>query len=70
GTGRRLYRTGARVREVAPGRRAYLGRNDDQVQIRGHRVELGEIVSTLRGIPGIGDARVLVRPGRRAGDDQ
>ncbi|ATD69728.1 MULTISPECIES: non-ribosomal peptide synthetase [Gordonia] len=70
GTGRRMYRTGDRVREVAPGRLAYLGRNDDQVQIRGHRVELGEIVSTLRGIPGIGDARVLVRPGRRAGDEQ
>ncbi|MDS1114687.1 amino acid adenylation domain-containing protein [Gordonia westfalica] len=69
GSGRRMYRTGDRVREVAPGRLAYLGRNDDQVQIRGHRVELGEIVSTLRAIPGVGDARVLVRPGRRAGDE-
>ncbi|WP_232718593.1 non-ribosomal peptide synthetase [Gordonia metallireducens] len=70
GSGRRMYRTGDRVREVAPGRLAYLGRNDDQVQIRGHRVELGEIVSTLRAVPGVGDARVLVRPGRRAGDEQ
>ncbi|QMU22754.1 non-ribosomal peptide synthetase [Gordonia rubripertincta] len=70
GSGRRMYRTGDRVREVAPGRLAYLGRNDDQVQIRGHRVELGEIVSTLRDIPGVGDARVLVRPGRRPGDEQ
>jgi len=69
GRGLRMYRTGDRVREVAPGRFAYLGRNDDQVQIRGHRVELGEIVSTLRAIPGVGDARVLVRPGRRAGDE-
>ncbi len=70
GRGRRMYRTGDRVREVAPGRLAHLGRNDDQVQIRGHRVELGEIVSILRAVPGVGDARVLVRPGRRAGDEQ
>ncbi|MEO9326908.1 amino acid adenylation domain-containing protein [Gordonia aurantiaca] len=70
GGGRRMYRTGDRVREVAPGTLEYLGRNDDQIQIRGFRVELGEIVSVLRSVPGVGDARVLVRPGRQPGDEQ
>ncbi|WP_244970874.1 non-ribosomal peptide synthetase [Gordonia jinghuaiqii] len=70
GGGRRMYRTGDRVREIAPGSLIYLGRNDDQVQIRGYRIELGEIVAVLRGIPGVGDARVLVDQGRRAGDER
>ncbi|MEE3851342.1 amino acid adenylation domain-containing protein [Gordonia sp. LSe1-13] len=70
GGGRRMYRTGDRVREVAPGRPAYLGRDDDQVQIRGYRIELGEIASVLRAIPGVGNARVLVDPGQNAGDER
>ncbi|EON33245.1 Non-ribosomal peptide synthetase modules-related protein [Gordonia terrae C-6] len=70
GTGRRMYRTGDRVREIAGGRMVYLDRTDDQVQIRGHRIELGEIVSALRDVPGVGDARVLVDPGNRNGDER
>ncbi|WP_238421474.1 non-ribosomal peptide synthetase [Gordonia sp. 'Campus'] len=70
GSGRRMYRTGDRVREIAPGRLIYLGRNDDQVQIRGYRIELGEIGAVLRGVPGVGDARVLVEPGAHPGDER
>ncbi|WP_431309240.1 amino acid adenylation domain-containing protein [Gordonia prachuapensis] len=70
GGGRRMYRTGDRVREVAPNRLAYLGRDDDQVQIRGYRIELGEIAGVLRAIPGVGNARVLVDPGQNAGDER
>ncbi|MFE0747832.1 amino acid adenylation domain-containing protein [Gordonia sp. NPDC058843] len=70
GTGRRMYRTGDRVREIADGRMVYLDRTDDQVQLRGHRIELGEIVAALRGVPGVGDARVLVDPGKRTGDER
>ncbi|WP_288811899.1 non-ribosomal peptide synthetase [uncultured Gordonia sp.] len=70
GIGRRMYRTGDRVREIAGGRMVYLGRSDDQVQIRGHRIELGEITSVLREHPGVGDARVLLDPGSRRGEER
>ena len=70
GSGRRMYRTGDRVREFAGGRMVYLDRTDDQVQIRGHRIEPGEIVAALRDVPGVGDARVLVDPGSRTGDER
>ncbi|MGC5257543.1 amino acid adenylation domain-containing protein [Gordonia sp. DT218] len=63
GAGTRMYRTGDRVREVSPGRLTYLGRDDDQVQIRGHRIELGEVATALRAVPGVGDVRVIVAPG-------
>ncbi|MGW6034894.1 amino acid adenylation domain-containing protein [Gordonia terrae] len=70
GSGRWMYRTGDRVRELAGGRMVYVDRTDDQVQIRGHRIELGEIVAALRDVPGVGDARVLVDPGSRPGDER
>ncbi|MEV4626753.1 amino acid adenylation domain-containing protein [Micromonospora sp. NPDC049523] len=54
------YRTGDRVRQLADGELAYLGRFDHQVKIRGFRVELGEIESALRALPGSTDAVVLV----------
>ncbi|MCF3940187.1 amino acid adenylation domain-containing protein [Gordonia sp. GW1C4-4] len=70
GGGGRMYRTGDRVREVTPGQLAYLGRADDQVQIRGHRIELGEITSVLRAVPGVGNVRVVVAHGQAAGDER
>ena len=64
--GRRVYRTGDRAKRCPDGSLVFLGRLDEQVKIRGHRVELGEIENTLRQIPGIDDARVVTRS---LGDD-
>ena len=43
----RFYRTGDRVRKLPNGEFEFLGRIDDQMKIRGYRVEPGEIVSAL-----------------------
>jgi amino acid adenylation domain-containing protein len=59
--GRRLYRTGDRVRTRRTGELEYLGRVDTQVKIRGHRVELGEIASVIARHPGVREAVVVAR---------
>lgn len=64
GEGRRMYRTGDRVRWLADGRFEYLGRFDNQVKIQGVRVELGEIEAALRSHPGILDAAVALHEQR------
>jgi len=56
----RMYRTGDRVRWRPDGNLEFFGRNDDQVQVHGQRVELGEIETTLRQHPGIRE--VCCRP--------
>src|SRR5262245_61370915 len=66
--GENLYRTGDVVRYLSDGKIEYLGRADDQVKVRGYRVELGEIEETLRNHPGVRDAVVTVReddPGQK-----
>ncbi|MFP3497958.1 amino acid adenylation domain-containing protein [Pseudomonas sp. SIMBA_059] len=60
----RMYRTGDLARWLPDGNLEYLGRNDDQVKVRGVRVELGEIESRLAALPGIDEAVVLVRDAR------
>ncbi|AJP05503.1 peptide synthetase [Streptomyces cyaneogriseus subsp. noncyanogenus] len=53
------YRTGDRVEEGADGALVHLGRLDQQVQVHGYRVELGEVEAALRDHPGVADAVVL-----------
>ena len=59
--GARLYRTGDRVRWNADGVLEYLGRLDQQVKLRGFRVEPEELESRLLALDGIAQAVVLVR---------
>jgi len=56
------YRTGDRVRTRPDGTLLHLSRVDDQVQIRGYRVELGEIESVLRAHPKVHEVVVLAVP--------
>ncbi|MBK9250346.1 MAG: amino acid adenylation domain-containing protein [Proteobacteria bacterium] len=62
--GRRFYNTGDVGRICANGQLQLLGRLDFQVQIRGMRVELGEIEHALRRMPELRDAVVSARPDR------
>jgi amino acid adenylation domain-containing protein len=64
----RLYRSGDVVRWLADGTLEFLGRQDTQVKLRGFRVELGEVESTLARHPRVRDVAVVVRPG--AGGDK
>ncbi|MBE1491977.1 non-ribosomal peptide synthetase [Plantactinospora soyae] len=57
--GARMYRSGDLARRRPDGGLDFLGRIDDQVQIRGYRVELGEIEAALAAHPGVRDAVVL-----------
>lgn len=57
--GGRMYRTGDLVRRRADGQLSFLGRSDDQVKVRGYRVEVAEIEAALSASPGITAAAVL-----------
>ncbi|GAA3737428.1 non-ribosomal peptide synthetase [Salinactinospora qingdaonensis] len=59
--GGRLYRTGDLARWLADGDLEYLGRLDEQVKIRGNRVEPGEVSNHLAAVPGVRDAVVVDR---------
>jgi amino acid adenylation domain-containing protein len=56
----RLYKTGDLARYHADGTLECLGRNDFQIKLRGHRIDLGEIESVLRRYPNVCDAVVLL----------
>jgi amino acid adenylation domain-containing protein len=51
--GRRWLRTGDLVRQTPDGELGFMGRLDDQVSIRGHRVEPGEVSAVLNTHPGV-----------------
>jgi amino acid adenylation domain-containing protein len=59
--GGRLYATGDLVRRLPSGDIEFMGRADDQVKVRGFRVELGEVESVLRRHASVRDAVVLAR---------
>ncbi|HXM57227.1 MAG TPA: amino acid adenylation domain-containing protein [Candidatus Dormibacteraeota bacterium] len=61
--GGRLYRTGDVVRYRPDGDLEFLGRRDQQVKLRGLRVELGEVEAALRRCPGVREAAVVLEAG-------
>ena len=63
--GGRLYRTGDVVRWSDDGELEFLGRDDDQAKIRGHRIEPGEVQAVLERHPGLARAHVGVHADAR-----
>ncbi|MET7343994.1 amino acid adenylation domain-containing protein [Streptomyces sp. NPDC087866] len=59
--GSRLYRTGDLGRRLPDGALEHLGRIDQQIKLRGMRIEPGEIESALRALPSVTEAAVVVR---------
>lgn len=59
--GHRLYKTGDLVRWLPEGDLMYLGRNDMQVKIRGHRIELSEIQDALNRLTSVAQSVVVDR---------
>lgn len=58
---KRLYATGDIVKMLPDGTLSFVGRNDSQVKINGHRLELSEITNHVLSYPGISNCSVLVK---------
>ena len=65
GERRRAYRTGDIVQRLGDGTLRYLGRQDHQLKVRGHRLEPEEIEHALRTHPAVLDSVVLLAEGER-----
>lgn len=61
GNGQRIYRTGDIGMRLPDGNIRYCGRNDNQVKIRGWRIELDEVACQLSGHPAVREAVVGVK---------
>ena len=57
--GARVYDSGDRVCWLEDGSLDFIGRDDDQVKVAGHRIELGDVEQALRACPGVADAAVV-----------
>jgi aryl carrier-like protein len=57
---RRLYRTGDLARRLADGSLLHLGRRDQQIKLRGFRIEIEDIEAALRKAPGVAAAAVAL----------
>ncbi|HSH66949.1 MAG TPA: amino acid adenylation domain-containing protein, partial [Bacteroidia bacterium] len=61
--GERMYKTGDLGRWMSDGNIDFIGRKDNQVKIRGHRIELGEVEFVLQKHPAIAEAVVMATAG-------
>jgi amino acid adenylation domain-containing protein len=59
--GARLYKSGDMAKYLADGAIEYIGRIDQQVKLRGHRIELGEVEAALAQHESVSDSVVVVR---------
>lgn len=70
--GERMYRTGDVARWLPNGAVEYLGRSDDQLKLRGQRIELGEIDRVMQVLPDVARAvthACVLNPGAASGGD-